>query len=102
MSVLTSGHLGYHSRPAAGEILREWKRVLVEFDLDENHKPLTVHLTQAPSGRGYKVRLHDGERRPWIPIPTSAVGRAAPSDPQGVQETISANEITVTIPFGFR
>src|SRR5262245_35223183 len=102
MSVLASGHLGYHSGPAAGEVLKEWKRVLVDFDLDENHKPLAVRLTQAPAGqRGYKVRLHDGQRRPWLPIPTTAVGRAAASDPQVVQETIFENEIVVGIPFEF-
>src|SRR5262245_44989004 len=104
MSVLASGHLGYHSGAAAGEILREWKRVLVEFDLDdETHKLRAVYLTPAPAGTGYKVRLiDDSQRQPWLPIPTSAVGRAAASDPQVVQETISANEIVVGIPFEFR
>jgi hypothetical protein len=102
MSVLTSGHLGYHSGPAAGELLREWKRVVVDFDIDdETRKPRAVHLTQAPAGRGYKVRLPDGQRQPWLPIPTSAVGRAAPSEPRVVEETVSKNEIVVSIPFEF-
>jgi len=48
MSVLTSGHLGYHSGPAAGELLREWKRVVVDFDIDdETRKPRAVHLSRA-------------------------------------------------------
>jgi len=103
MRVLPSSYLDYHPGPAAAEVLMEWKRVVVEFGLDESRKPRTVRLTQAQAGYfGYKVRLYGSQRRPWLSIPTFAVGYAPASDPRVVEETVSENEIVVSLPFEFR
>jgi hypothetical protein len=104
MRVTPSSYLDYHPGPAAAEVLMEWKRALVEFEVDgETRKPRALRLTQALAGQfAYKVRLHGSRRRPWLSIPTFAVGWAPASDPQAVEETVSANEIVVGIPFEFR
>jgi len=102
MAVTTTGHLSYCSSAAASEPLSRWKRVLVEFELDESRKPRAVRLTPAPAGSsGFKVRFSNSQR-PRVDIPTSAVGWARPARRRDVEETISESEIIVSIPFEFR
>jgi hypothetical protein len=101
--VLPSTYLDYHPGPAAAEILRKWRRVIIEFVVDgETQKPRALRLTQAEAGQfGYKVRL-GSRRRSWLSIPTAVVGWAPASEPRAVEETVSANEIVVSLPFEFR
>jgi hypothetical protein len=103
MRVTPSSYLDYHPGPAAAEVLIEWNRVHIEFKVDgETRKPCALRLTQAQAGQfGYKVRLH-GRRRPWLSMPTNEIGWSPRSDPRVVEETVSENEIVISLPFEFR
>jgi hypothetical protein len=95
-------YLDYRPGPAAAEVLMKWKHVIVEFEIDgETRKPRALRLTQAHAGQfGYKVRL-GSRRQPYLSIPTSVIGWSPRSDPRPVEETVSADEIKVSLPFEF-
>lgn len=94
--------LAYHPSSRAREQLTAWEHGSVaEFVVDDaTRQPTALRLKPAASGeRGFWV--YDGQR-PYLSIPTRAVGMVVQGKPQPAEEVeVSPSLIEVRIPFAF-
>jgi hypothetical protein len=94
----------YLPSSAAAAVMAEWSRgATVSWETDDDTgKPHTIHFTPANDGeRGYTLKLNGG--RPWIDIPTYAVGAAVPERAKEAEEIdVLASIVSVKLPFEFQ
>jgi hypothetical protein len=103
MSLVSRGKYAHFYCSAATEkIIHPWLHgAAIEFDVDdETGRPHTIYLTRASEGQGVKLRSRPNQR-PFLPIPTRAVGalQSSASGQITVEEiVISESEIAVKVP----
>src|SRR5215831_17145003 len=107
MTIVERGcYLYYFGSVGATKAISEWPYgALIAWETDNKGRPHTLHLTPAPDdcGVGRRLRKYNGDR-PYLSIPTSAVGLAVGLRSQFVEEIeISPNAILIRLPlFEFR
>jgi hypothetical protein len=95
-------YIFYHPSAEAANIIDSWPGgAVLDWDVDdEDRHPRAIRLTPATPGNGLSVRKYYD--RPFISLPTSAVGVARYRRPVDVEESVSPCEIVVGIQFEFR
>lgn len=104
MTIVNRGRYFYYfGSVGATEAISEWPfGALIAWETDSNGRPHTMHLKPALDGGGRRLRKYNGDR-PYLSIPTSAIGLAVGPRSQFVEEIeISPNAILVRLPFEFR
>jgi hypothetical protein len=105
MLVLGGGRrLVYLPSARAAEIMSAWSGgAAISWEVDDySGKPHSIHFMPASDGNGgYKLKLNGG--RPWIGIPTTAVGAAVPEPAKEAEEIdVLPSIVSVKLPFEFQ
>jgi hypothetical protein len=108
MGVTKDGkYIHYFPSVEAANIIDSWQDgATLDWEVnDEDRRPHAIRLTPAsrmtPTSRRNGIHVRNNHYRPTVHLPTSSVGVARYHRPVDVEETISANEIVVSIPFEF-
>jgi hypothetical protein len=96
-------YLNYYLSAAAFTVAKEWTEGCdVEWEVGDPGQPVVAHLTPA-AARGFTLRQPRSGQRPHFVLPTGDIGVPAADDGLNtVEEVITAEGISVKLPFAFR